>query len=32
MDYLVMGNYLFEKSKQPNQEKYKKEDIVQELD
>jgi len=32
MDYLVIENYLFEKKKQPNQGKYKKEDIVQELD
>ncbi len=32
MDYLVIGNYLFDKSKQPNKDKYKKDDIVQELD
>jgi carbamoyltransferase len=32
MDYLLIENYLFEKAKQPNQDKYKKEDIVQELD
>jgi len=32
MDYLVIENYLFEKAKQPNHDKFKKEDIVQELD
>jgi len=32
MDYLLMGNYLFEKSKQPNRDQYKKENISQELD
>ena len=32
MDYLVIENYLFDKTKQPDQDKYKKEDIVQELD
>ncbi|HLF19138.1 MAG TPA: carbamoyltransferase [Candidatus Omnitrophota bacterium] len=32
MDYLVIENYLFDKKKQPNQGKYKKEDIAQELD
>jgi carbamoyltransferase len=32
MDYLVIGNYLFDKTRQPNRDKYKKEDIVQELD
>ena len=32
MDYLVVGHYLFEKAKQPNRERYKKEDISQILD
>ena len=32
MDYLVIENYLFDKTKQPNSDKYKKEDIVTELD
>lgn len=32
MDYLVMGNYIFDKQKQPNKDKYKKEDITQILD
>lgn len=32
MDYLVIENYLLDKTKQPNQSNYKKEDIVQELD
>ncbi|MFA5088815.1 MAG: carbamoyltransferase C-terminal domain-containing protein, partial [Candidatus Omnitrophota bacterium] len=32
MDYLVMGHYLFDKIKQPDQGKYKKEDISRELD
>ncbi len=32
MDYLVIENHLFDKTKQPNQVNYKKEDIVQELD
>lgn len=32
MDYLVMGNYLFDKSQQPDKEKYKKEDISTILD
>lgn len=32
MDYLIIENYIFEKTKQPNQDKYKKEDIVQVLD
>jgi len=32
IDYLVMGNYLFDKEKQPNKEKYKKEKISLELD
>ncbi len=32
MDYLVMGHYLFERTKQPNRDQYKKEDISRELD
>jgi len=32
LDYLFIENYLFDKTKQPNQSNYKKEDIVQELD
>jgi carbamoyltransferase len=32
MDYLLIGNYLFEREKQPNKEKYKKEDISTILD
>src|SRR3989338_8205616 len=32
MDYLVLENFLFDKSRQPGQDKYKKEDISQELD
>jgi len=32
MDYLVMGNFVFDKQKQPDKDKYKKEDISQELD
>ena len=32
MDYLLIGNYLFERKVQPNQEKYKKEDISTILD
>jgi carbamoyltransferase len=32
MDYLVIGQYLFERVKQPDQEKYKKEQISQILD
>jgi carbamoyltransferase len=32
MDYLVMGNYLFDKEKQPNKHKYRKEDISTILD
>ncbi len=32
IDYLVMGNFLFDKQKQPDQEKYKKEKISLELD
>lgn len=32
MDYLVMGNYIFEKEKQPNKDKYKREDVSLELD
>jgi carbamoyltransferase len=32
MDFLVMGNYLFDKTRQPNPHLYKKEDISQELD
>jgi carbamoyltransferase len=32
MDYLLIGNYLFEREKQPHQEKYKKEDISTILD
>jgi len=32
MDYLLVGQYLFEREKQPNKEKYKKEQIVTELD
>jgi len=32
MDYLVMENYVFDKQKQPNKDKYKKENISQELD
>lgn len=32
MDYLVLGNYIFDKKKQPDAHKYKKEDIVQQLD
>ncbi len=32
MDYLVLGNFLFEKEKQPNKDKYKKDDISQILD
>ncbi len=32
MDYLLMGNFLFEKEKQPDKDKYKKEDISTILD
>ena len=32
MDYLVIENYLFEKEKQPDKDKYKKEDLSLELD
>jgi len=32
MDYLIMGKYLFAKEKQPDKNKYKKEDIAQVLD
>jgi carbamoyltransferase len=32
MDYLVIGSYLFERIKQPNQDKYKKDQISQILD
>ncbi|MCA9408218.1 MAG: carbamoyltransferase [Candidatus Omnitrophica bacterium] len=32
MDYLVINNYIFDKKKQPNKNKYKKEDITQILD
>ena len=32
MDFLLVGNYLFEREKQPNKEKYKKEDISTILD
>jgi carbamoyltransferase len=32
MDYLLVGNYLFEREKQPNKEKYKKEQISTILD
>ncbi len=32
MDYLLIGNYLFEREKQPHKEKYKKEDISTILD
>ncbi len=32
MDYLLVGNYLFERLKQPNQDQYKKEDITTQLD
>ncbi len=32
MDYLLIGNYLFEREKQPYKEKYKKEDISTILD
>ncbi len=32
MDFLLVGNYLFEKNKQPNKDKYKKEDISTILD
>jgi carbamoyltransferase len=32
MDYLLVGNYLFEREKQPNKDKYKKEDISTILD
>jgi len=32
MDYLVMGRYVFDKTTQPHQGKYKKEDISQQLD
>lgn len=32
MDYLLMGNYLFDKQKQPNPHKYKKEDLSLVLD
>ena len=32
MDYLVMGRYIFERLKQPNQDKYKKENISTILD
>lgn len=32
MDYLLIGNYLFERLAQPNKEKYKKEDITTFLD
>lgn len=32
MDFLVMGNYVFDKKKQPDQHKYKKEQITQILD
>lgn len=32
MDYLVLGHFVLDKIKQPNQDKYKKEDISQELD
>jgi len=32
MDYLVMGNLIFDKTKQPDKHKYKKEDISQQLD
>jgi hypothetical protein len=32
MDYLLVGQYLFERAKQPNKDQYKKEQIVTELD
>ena len=32
MDYLLVGQYLFERMKQPNKDKYKKEQIATELD
>lgn len=32
MDYLVMGSYLFDKTKQPDRDKYKRDDISIELD
>lgn len=32
MDFLIMSNYIFDKTKQPNKDKYKKEDISQILD
>ncbi len=32
MDYLVVGNFIFDKTKQPNRDKYKKEDISTILD
>jgi carbamoyltransferase len=32
IDYLVLGNYLFDKKKQPNAQQYRKEDISQVLD
>jgi len=32
MDYLIMGNFLFDKQEQPDKDKYKKEDISLELD
>jgi carbamoyltransferase len=32
MDYLVIENFIFEKTKQPDQDKYKKDDISQILD
>ena len=32
MDYLLIGNYLFEREKQPHKENYKKEDISTILD